>query len=202
MPGLLAKLDDVKAQAGFSGAAFDVELTRLLKRASATVAALVGVDLVRVVDRVTYPVPLKRTLMLWLDRHPVESITSVKIAGVPTADFSAITALIENEDYFVAAPFGRITLATDIFAPFERSQEIIYTAGYADPNEALPGGAAFAPDDLQGAIVDQVIAWRKGGKDVGATKISAGTGGSYETAPREALPALVEACRRYRRVLL
>ena len=80
----LAKLDDLKASLGFSGAGHDAELQQLLLDATSLAETLVGVPasgLRRAVDRVEYPTADRHGQLTIRTHHwPVESITEIKLA--------------------------------------------------------------------------------------------------------------------------
>ena len=199
----LAKRDDIKARLDLHGSAHDALLDSMIQQASALASTLAGRELGRVVDRIEYPVAAPRSDVLRLDRYPIESIASVKsVFGPADSDaFSAADELIEEQDYSVITPeFGVLVQFYDTWRSTPRSNLVIYTAGYGDP-DGLPAGAIAPPGDLQHGVIQQVVRWWNTRGTAGMRQIDAGdVGGSVTFAETKTHPELTAACHALRRL--
>lgn len=203
MAGKLAQLAEVKAALEMSGTKFDSELNRLIEVASAVASREAGFDLIRATSLIEYPVPEKATDEVYLHRRPIESVASVKLAGItttPTA-FDAIDPLVVDEQYLLDSESGRLTLLWGrSFLPIERSSQVTYAAGYVDPAEASPpAGSLQPPVDLQGAIVRQVVSWFNTKPTDGLKQVKIGGGAGFTPDASELHPMLVAAARDLQR---
>lgn len=208
MPNKLAKLDDIKHDVNASTTGIDAELTALLEDASAIAERVAGVEvggLRRSVDRVFYPAPSSdRSRTIALPRRPLESIASIKLLYGPATDaeFTAEAALTADTDYWVESKeLARVGLFNDWWRTGSRSNQIIATTGFADPNDAVGGDSIEPPRDLQRGVIAQAVQLYNlrrvhGLKDIKAGKAS----GAIEVA--DVHPLLEQAASRYRRPLL
>lgn len=202
----LAKLADIKTMLNLSGTSLDTQLTTLLKRATALAegAGGVGYSLKRVDDRIEYPDVGGDgyTYSLYLDVFPVVSITSVKqLYSASTNDeFEAATALTEFDDYVLNNERGILKRINGRWCAKLRTLQVIYTAGYSDPDEdPMPGDAILPPDDLQQGILMQAIKWLRIGPHAGSPSVSGGTGASAQFDDGAMVPELAAACQALRR---
>jgi len=209
MPNALAKLDDLKAALGFSGAAEDALLTQLLVDATSAAARLVGLPtLMRAVNIIEYPRPdLYGSPVVQLDRYPIESITSLKLAGYTTNSdgFALLNSLVADEDYSFGRDFGGVQLFRgEVFVPYPRANLVVYTAGYIDPADAAPPATALqSPADLQRAVIIEATRLYNTRRDAGVNKLDAGKKTVGHAPDRAAVsPVLEAACSALRRVSL
>ncbi|MEM7626572.1 MAG: hypothetical protein AAF333_13330 [Planctomycetota bacterium] len=208
MPQALAKLDDLKAALELSGTDLDALLTQLLEAATATAARRVGLtSLVREADIIEYPRARQyRVSIVSLARYPVESISTLKLAGY-TADtdgFAALDSLEVDRDFTFGRDYGGIELLYgETFSPAARANLVVYTAGYVDPSDpAPPAGAIQPPADLQRALILEATRLYNTRRDAGLDKVDAGKGGSHRPDDSGCHQALAQVCQGLRRVSL
>lgn len=203
MPGLLAKLADLKAAIDADGTASDAVLTRLLQAATARAEELAGRPLVRQAARVEYPEADMDSRFCWLDLFPIESITSVKqlLAVGADADFTAADALVENVDFAVHATRGRIERINSIWYLRRRWLQVIYSGGYADPaDDPQPSGSALPPATLQQGVIQQAVRWWNTRSTAGFRELIAGDIARASFGETKPHPDLVAACDSLRRL--
>ncbi len=206
MANKLAKLDDLKAALEVTGTDADADLTRLLEAAAAITERIAGVvagGLRRQTAITEYPRPASdRSQIISLDRRPLESITSIKLLygpATPTEFTNDATALVEGTDFDIhSAELSQVILYDDWWRFGERSNQIVYTAGFADPDDAVGGDAIEPPDDLQGGNIEQAVMLFNQRRTAGLKGVEAG-GASGMLGDTRVHPRLKAAATRYRR---
>lgn len=210
----LAKLDDLKAALNASTSGLDTQLTQLLVDASAMAEQAAGVvqgGLRRQVDRVEmvwHANPYR--FYIGLSGRPIESISQVVQLYRPgsDADFDAAAEagglILPDTQYTIAsATLGTLQRIDGVsWRAKARHLRVVYTAGYADPDdEAAPDSALQPPDDLQRAVIAQATQlYNLRGKDGLATVQAGKSPTSLQTAALH--PLLSAAAQRYRRMII
>lgn len=140
----LAKLSDMKSRLRITETGLDTQFGDLIEQAtSIAVDELIGHEVRRKPDVTEYPsdVP-ERGRRLYLDRSPIESITSIKQLYSPgsTADFTAEDALTIDDDFFVVDPGvgdqDNRGILDRIYGEWYRRGrciQAVYTGGFCDP---------------------------------------------------------------------
>ena len=207
MANKLAKIADLKEAVNAKTTGVDAVLTQLLETAAAMTERIAGVKtgaLRRQVGIIEYPESAIYSDTLRLAARPVEAITQVKsIYGPGDSDaFSAATDLVDGTDYIIeAGELGTLRRLNDTWRSGPRSNLVIYTAGFADPDDAVGGVSIEPPADVQRANVVQSVMLFNLRKTAGIKGVSAG-GAQGQLGHVKAHPLLIEAATRYRRYAL
>ena len=204
MANKLAKLEVLKEAAKASTTGIDATLTTLLEVAAAMTERIAGVPvgaLRRQVGIIEYPEATPFGVALRLAHRPLETITQVKSIHGPadSDDFSAATELVEGTDYIVeSSELGMLRRLRDTWRTGPRANLVVYTAGFADPDDAVGGDAIEPPTDLQWANVVQAVQLFNLRQTAGIKGVDAG-GAQGQLGHAKPHPLLVEAATRYRR---
>lgn len=211
MANKLAKLADLKTRLSETGTANDALLTQLLVAASAIAERVAGLSagaLRRQEDIAEYPTSDRdQSRYAHLAVRPVESVESVKqlYASALPEDFEFEDSLVEGVDFIVAPGlFGKIERINSVWYLYPRCLQVVYTAGYADPeDEDNPETALLPPDDVQEAVIQQAILMYNTRDTAGVETISLANGGSFQSKTgMKPHPALLEAMAPYRRLMV
>jgi hypothetical protein len=207
MANKLAKLEDLQEAVNASTSGIDALLTSLLETAAAMTERIAGVPtggLRRQTGIIEYPKARDYgSTRLHLACRPIESVSSVKLVYGPgdSDDFAAATALTEDEDFWIASrELGVLEITGDTWRATPRSNLIVYTAGFADPDDAVGGSSIEPPEDVQRGNIAQAVQLFNLRRTAGIKSVDAGgaQGQLGHVAPH---PMLVEAAGRYRRML-
>jgi len=206
MADKLAKLADLKQRdlLNISGTDLDTRLTTLLETASAMAESVRGAG--RELRRgtfVEYPWDTDpEAKVVKLRRYPIESVTSVKqLYDYGTdAEFTAQTALVENTDFVVDSELGKLERQYSHWWLKRRHLQVIYVAGYVDPDEDPMPDAILPPDDLQHGVLLQAVRLFRTGGFAGTDQAGGGAAGSVSVNSQPLVPELVAACEALRRL--
>jgi hypothetical protein len=207
MADKLAKLADLQSLANMNEDGAEASLTALLVAVTATAARLMGRPgaIMRAVNVTEYPEVFGRRRRLFLSRLPIESVTSVKDAGVftTTAGFASVIALVADTDYVVNQQRGYLRRTDDVWTDGFKTIQVIYTAGWIDPDtESVPEGAFLPPEDLQRAIVVEAVRRLNVDRRSGLRQLDAGSGGQWLARDQDVDPSLIAACEPWIRRLI
>jgi len=137
--------------------------------------------------------------LLQLNRYPVVSITSIKIAY--DYDFSSADVLVENRDYRTVAggDNGILFRMYKNWPDIPDTVQIIYRGGFCSAGQT-PGSAEFAmPADLREAAVEQTSFLFKRKDDIGLSAVSAQGGSINKFSAMDLLPIAKKVLDNYRR---
>jgi hypothetical protein len=206
MADKLAKLAELQELANMNEEGSEASLTALLVAVTATAARLMGRPgrIMRAADVVEYPT-LRSAQRLYVNRLPIESVSSVKdaVAYTSASGFAAVTALVADTDYVVEPERGCIVRVDGGWAQSYHAIQVIYTAGWIDPDtESVPDGAHLPPEDLQRAIVLEAVRRRNVDRRAGLRQLDAGSGGQWLARDQDVDPSLIAACDPWIRRLI
>ena len=215
MANKLAQLADLKTAINANTTGIDAELTQYLQDASGLFERIAGVaagSMRRQVDRVEFPSSPRGEWSrgLHLTARPIESVSEVvQLYSTGTDDEFAsavvnnIGVLDENEHYMIdSRDMGRLLRLDGQWTIGPRYLRVTYTAGWADPDDALGGTSIEPPDHVQRAVLVQAVQLFNTRKTAGLTSVNSGKGGEADVEPAGIHPLLREAAEGYRRMLL
>ena len=173
---MLAVLSDLRTQLNISGTDEDARLTTALNTATAMLEQHCRrrLEYVAADQTETYD---GGDGTIYLLRWPVTTIVSVKedLDG----DFASVDALVSGTDYRLIADRGRLLRLPSGLAWLcgDRSVQVIYRGGWADPNSAAPSGTSHPPQHVQSACLLQAAECYKRRSDPGYKAAEGAAGG-------------------------
>ena len=180
----LISLATLKGYLGISDNTEDATLTTLIEQVSSQFQTYLDRKL-ELIERTQY---FESGAVLVLSEHPVNLIAAFTL----TIYDSALTI---NNDYYVDADKGIITLLIAQITSYPRKIKVIYTAGYDATN-----GVLNVPDDIKYACTKQCAQELARKKTGGVSQLSLESGSVTYEQSSGFLKDIKEILDRYRRV--
>jgi len=139
---------------------------------------------------------------LQLNRYPVASITSVKIAI--DYNFDDVTALVADTEYRLTnSGANGILYRRGLEWPLvDDSIQVIYRGGYCPAGQSAGEGETVLPADLREAAIEQSCFIFKRKDDIGLSAVSFDGGSINKSSPMKLLPQVESILANYRRASL
>ena len=199
----VATLSQVKASLSIADAdtEYDAVIAELISGVSAAMARRAGrvcqgtvcLEKTSLVELIS---PEPRTQRLFLRAYPVVSIAEIKEAFY--GDFDDADTLVENSDYQIDLPTGRL-IRIGWWLPGDLTVRVTYPGGYTAAGDTPGAGETAMPDDLVRAAVRQVCHEFAHRADPGLTgETVQGASATFHKDDR-LLPGVRDVCDGYNR---
>ena len=136
---------------------------------------------------------------LQLNRYPVASITSLKIAI--DYNFDDVTALVADTEYrlLTGGSTGILYRRGLTWPMIDDSIQVVYRGGYCPAGQTAGEGETALPADLREAAIEQSCFIFKRKDDIGLTSVSFDGGSIAKSSPMQLLPMVETILNRYRK---
>lgn len=166
----LCTLADLKDDLGITDNSKDAALERRILAASDLIVQHLGRDLRRVVGK-SEDLPGYGTPRLIVSLTPLETLTSVAFNGaiVDSGNYSvedpAIGTIFNPATWIDTAVFRSAVSPTQKGGDEQRLYTVVYTGGYALPNDTAPAGTALPGPIVEACLALATVLHRRRGRD-------------------------------------
>ena len=189
----LITLDELKAVLQIAGSGQDDLLERVINRASESIEAYLGREIVTRGSITEYHTVDVERRDLYLGQYPLTTVTTVKEGGWSGGSWTAQATLTANTDFLTDTAAGKLVRLLASWMVGLESVQVVYTAGYAT-TAAVPEAIKDVALSLAARKYSQI---RRGG-DFAAQTITDGMGSVSRFLPADLLKVEREALATFR----